>query len=412
MAEESSSQSCNLPTKRLVLPSFAVGELFGQVTVQDPETTGSAMTRHTTYLVVGQLNGQDPFSIRRRYSDFEWLRKALTSNFPGVRVAPLPKKQVAGRFEESFVEARRAGLEEFLQRCLKKPQLSVVLRKFFEAPKDKEVYAPTSIDELKKTFDSRSLTEMSQDFKTSFSEELPKLEVPTDDSKLQETRAFLEGQLTRLRELTTALRESVEAQRAAVTSAANAQARLAAVCGGEAGELAVAQAAEQPRVDVVAAMRQQQEVLQDAPALHYDVLLAAAERELDESEAMQEALQELESLQQRLVAAKVRTSALEATQKRLQEGSGYEPSTLGKLFGQKDRDSQREDTVRQLKQSTEDARSAEEWYSAARAVTVGKELDAFVAEKVALHRWLRNELAQRSRSTALKLASTWEPLTC
>ncbi|CAK0849114.1 unnamed protein product [Prorocentrum cordatum] len=95
------------------LPLFEAAEACGQAWVERPETAGSAVNRYTTYLVRGTLGREEAaFSSRRRYSDFEWLRKALVANFPGVRVPPLPRKQRAGRFEDAFVEARRSGLED------------------------------------------------------------------------------------------------------------------------------------------------------------------------------------------------------------------------------------------------------------------------------------------------------------
>ncbi|CAE8735500.1 unnamed protein product, partial [Polarella glacialis] len=217
-------------------------------------------------------------------------------------------------------------------------------------------------------------------------------------------------QLDRLQDLIKALREAGEAQAAAVALATKAHTRLATVSGGEAGVLAGAATAEQPRVELLAALRRQNEVLGEAPSLHYDLLLAAAERELDDSEAMQDALTSLEGLHHRLRDAKQRVTTLEATQKRLRDGSGAAPSALGKLFGQKDRDVQMQDVAEQLSKSSEEAQSAEVWYAAARIVTIGSELDAAVAEKVALHRWLRDQIALRSRGTALRLAAVWEAL--
>lgn len=63
-------------------------------------------------------------SVRRRYSDFEWLRNELERDSKIV-VPPLPgkawKRQLPfrnddGIFEEEFIEERRRGLEVFINK--------------------------------------------------------------------------------------------------------------------------------------------------------------------------------------------------------------------------------------------------------------------------------------------------------
>jgi len=53
----------------------------------------------------------------RRYGDFLWLREQLKRNRPGAMLPPLPDRRAMNRFEPSFLEERRAGLELFLRRC-------------------------------------------------------------------------------------------------------------------------------------------------------------------------------------------------------------------------------------------------------------------------------------------------------
>ncbi|OMJ22948.1 Sorting nexin-3 [Smittium culicis] len=54
-------------------------------------------------------------SVRRRYSDFEWFRDTLKSEVPSVNIPNLPGKVFTNRFSDQVIEARRAGLETFLQ---------------------------------------------------------------------------------------------------------------------------------------------------------------------------------------------------------------------------------------------------------------------------------------------------------
>jgi sorting nexin-1/2 len=62
--------------------------------------------------------------VLRRYSDFLWLVDALASNNPGVIIPPVPEKQAYGRFAETFVEARRMGLNRCIQKIANHPKLA------------------------------------------------------------------------------------------------------------------------------------------------------------------------------------------------------------------------------------------------------------------------------------------------
>jgi hypothetical protein len=65
-------------------------------------------------------------SVVRRYNDFVWLRARLVAAMPHVLVPPLPDKQVMGRFHGDFIQARRRGLAQFMQRVALHRELSVV----------------------------------------------------------------------------------------------------------------------------------------------------------------------------------------------------------------------------------------------------------------------------------------------
>ena len=63
------------------------------------------------------------YKVRRRYSDFTWLRTALQTNFPGNLIPPIPKRNRFGvdPFSDSFVSKRSRGLEKFLNYLSKDP---------------------------------------------------------------------------------------------------------------------------------------------------------------------------------------------------------------------------------------------------------------------------------------------------
>ncbi|CAD8184943.1 unnamed protein product [Paramecium pentaurelia] len=53
--------------------------------------------------------------VQRRYSDFLWLRELLCKIYPGINVAPLPKKTVLKNEKELYLQKRMKFLEKFLK---------------------------------------------------------------------------------------------------------------------------------------------------------------------------------------------------------------------------------------------------------------------------------------------------------
>uniref|UniRef100_A0A3Q3N870 Sorting nexin 12 n=1 Tax=Mastacembelus armatus TaxID=205130 RepID=A0A3Q3N870_9TELE len=123
---------------------------FLEIDVYDPQIVGVGRNRYTTYEVRMRrrncfLVSCQEFSdnivtnlpifklkdscVRRRYSDFEWLKNELERDSKIV-VPPLPGKALKrqlpfrgdeGLFEESFIEERRSGLEQFINRIAGHP---------------------------------------------------------------------------------------------------------------------------------------------------------------------------------------------------------------------------------------------------------------------------------------------------
>jgi len=85
---------------------------------------------------VETLNGSHMY-IRKRYSEFDDLRKRLIMTFPNFEAAvpALPPKSVFNNFRPKFLEKRRAGLQYFLNCILLNPEFSgsPVLKEFLFA---------------------------------------------------------------------------------------------------------------------------------------------------------------------------------------------------------------------------------------------------------------------------------------
>ncbi|EDW83647.1 uncharacterized protein Dwil_GK13720 [Drosophila willistoni] len=120
--------------KQTLDDAYAVPANFLEIDVVNPLTTMAAgKKRYTDYEVRMRTNlpvfKVKESSVRRRYSDFEWLRNELERDSKIV-VPPLPgkawKRQMPfrgdeGIFDENFIEERRKGLEAFINKIAGHP---------------------------------------------------------------------------------------------------------------------------------------------------------------------------------------------------------------------------------------------------------------------------------------------------
>jgi sorting nexin-1/2 len=110
-----------------------------QISVGDPTKVGDPVRGHIVYTVRTRTTSphyrKGEFSVLRRFSDWLWLFDALTLNNPGVIVPPVPDKHPFGRFQDTFVEARRLALQRCLVKISAHPvlQLDPDLRLFLES---------------------------------------------------------------------------------------------------------------------------------------------------------------------------------------------------------------------------------------------------------------------------------------
>lgn len=100
-----------------------------KVTMSEPQTTGAYMSKFVTYRVQTQPFG---YVVRRRYSDFTWLRKVLIQRYTGMLIPSLPPKAHAkastasassSDTESNWVQSRMRLLGIFLNRCCESPYL-------------------------------------------------------------------------------------------------------------------------------------------------------------------------------------------------------------------------------------------------------------------------------------------------
>ncbi|CAH3193906.1 unnamed protein product, partial [Porites evermanni] len=99
-----------------------------KVKVTQPKLHGCNTKKFVDYEITIETNNKAFFrkfsSVRRRYSDFCWLRAKLCSTeingFGMNRTVPdLPPKNYFGRFSKEVVDARQQGLQDFLIEIVK-----------------------------------------------------------------------------------------------------------------------------------------------------------------------------------------------------------------------------------------------------------------------------------------------------
>ena len=101
------------------------------------------------------------FKVKRRFSDFDWLRQTIMNCYSYCLIPPIPSKTIIGdQFEESFLRKRARGLEKFLNFLLIHPILKnlKVVYEFLSLDKDEE------FQKAKKSYEKIKLPSKASDF--------------------------------------------------------------------------------------------------------------------------------------------------------------------------------------------------------------------------------------------------------
>lgn len=121
----------------------------------------------SNYVTYEILTDSENWTVRRRYSDFQWLRSILQKFFPGHIVPPLPSKKVGPRrFQEDFIDKRMKFMQKFIEAVLESEYfksssamvtfLSLDNRNTFEAKmKEMNAIKPSNFIEDIRTFDGK-----------------------------------------------------------------------------------------------------------------------------------------------------------------------------------------------------------------------------------------------------------------
>ncbi|XP_070589412.1 sorting nexin-3 isoform X1 [Erythrolamprus reginae] len=168
-------------TRRLITKPQNLNDAYGppsnflEIDVSNPQTVGVGRGRFTTYEVRVKVRDLSEAAapegwrektnlpifklkescVRRRYSDFEWLRSELERESKVV-VPPLPGKAFLrqlpfrgddGIFDDSFIEERKLGLEQFINKVAGHPlaQNERCLHMFLQDEIIDKSYTPSKI---------------------------------------------------------------------------------------------------------------------------------------------------------------------------------------------------------------------------------------------------------------------------
>jgi len=148
-----------VPKKQTLDDAYAPPANFLEIDILNAETHGIGKKRYTDYEVRMRTNlpvfKVKESSVRRRYSDFDWLRGELERDSKIV-VPPLPGKAWGkqlpfrgddGIFEDEFIEDRRKGLEQFVNKVAGHPlaQNERCLHMFLLEPVIDKNYVPGKV---------------------------------------------------------------------------------------------------------------------------------------------------------------------------------------------------------------------------------------------------------------------------
>mmetsp|Transcript_11455 Transcript_11455/g.17364 ORF Transcript_11455/g.17364 Transcript_11455/m.17364 type:complete len:492 (+) Transcript_11455:49-1524(+) len=95
-------------------------------TITRAELAGNYFNKHVAF-VIKTTSGQE---IKRRYTDFEWLRGLLRTLYPGAFIPPIPPKLPVAMWPQGYLLMRKRELQQFLQRLevipyLKRDEITV-----------------------------------------------------------------------------------------------------------------------------------------------------------------------------------------------------------------------------------------------------------------------------------------------
>ena len=139
-----------------------------QLFVSDPILNKDGVTQYTSYTLQGS---KIPEPVSRRYRDFDALRKKFVERWPGVFIPNIPHKQTVGATEKDIVELRIEMINRFLKKLsnidylFNSDEMELFLQNSSNVPKTLENIKEDSYQELLKKY-SGVFTDYDDNFDT------------------------------------------------------------------------------------------------------------------------------------------------------------------------------------------------------------------------------------------------------
>jgi hypothetical protein len=139
-----------------------------QLFVSDPILNKDGVTQYTSYTLQGS---KIPEPVSRRYRDFDALRKKFVERWPGVFIPNIPHKKTMGATEKDIVELRIEMINRFLKKLsnidylFNSDEMELFLQNSSNVPKTLENIKEDSYQELLKKY-SGVFTDYDDNFDT------------------------------------------------------------------------------------------------------------------------------------------------------------------------------------------------------------------------------------------------------
>jgi len=145
------------------------------------------------------------FKVKRRFSDFVWLRQTIMNCYSYCLIPPIPSKNKLGdQFEESFLRKRARGLEKFLNFLLIHPILKnlKVVYEFLSLDKDEE------FQKAKKSHEKIKIPSKASEFASVDGTAIIEMNYQKIDTvkKIKEISSFYENNLEKINSTMTSLK--------------------------------------------------------------------------------------------------------------------------------------------------------------------------------------------------------------
>jgi len=182
------------------------------------ELAGNWLMKHVLFVI----RLPDGMEIKRRYSDFLWLRGWLTKIYIGAFIPPLPARLPVAMWPKGYLQTRKRGLQVFLKRCSITP--------FIVAEETWKMYLQSKncgeFEKARKKWDKEhsnlTIRETSEHLEKTFSyimnEPLPNLEENTLERRFEAMKEFVQDSLRILQRIFDSSKTLVDAYDAKVDS--------------------------------------------------------------------------------------------------------------------------------------------------------------------------------------------------